>query len=889
MKRKIAAILAADVVGYSRLMAEDEEETMRRLVSYRAVFDDFVTRADGRIFNTAGDAVLAEFPSAVDALRAAIDIQESLRTRNLGYPPSRHMVFRIGLTIGDVMEREGDLLGDGVNVAARLQGLATPGGVCISNSVHDQVVNKLSVFFSDLGPQEVKNIPRPVHAYRVEFEKRSSEKAVNADPAAHAETISRHRSAEVLATLPLDDSERQKQWRSPTTLDDDVPRAHASARSSRKVATAIAACVIFLVAASGVGWLWVSSKPQIAVTLPLSEANLVKILEPAVNADNRTDQVREYPNTKPHRALVIAPTAKVAIRTAGWSTKELAVERNIERCSQYFNEACAVIGSDDIIFVPRASEGWPLHDAPRVHYAGIFNPERIPALRESELLRPDIAAYATLTGPKAAAFHALGILVLKTNAPDQRSAEASALAECNANPARSPKTLGGPCYLYAVGNQVVLPLRSTQPMTAAAPPVLDFAAGLTSILEKEVPKESPQSRKETVAAFSALPVHRAMAIAPRARAHWRTGDWPSRQIAEEKVLERCSQFFDEPCAIIATDDSLGSPKADGVWITRDAPKVRYSGPFNPEQIPGLRDQQLQRPEVTGYANFTGPKAAAIHAEGIFTVVRGTTNQRAAEEQALNDCNANPDRKRSGGRPCFLYSIENRVVFPLRLTSAQTVDIQSPQQTPAPGPAADPVSLQSALLAAMENIAPAMSEKIRVREGSFYVSSGRHKALAMHPPYDSWRIALLPNEKVAEQVALEACEIRYGDSCILLAVDDNIRPRASDGDWQKRPMPRVSYGGDFDPQQIPTLKDADRSRPDVASYRSTTGPKASALHPWGRIFVVTSSSSQFSAEARALSDCNEDPTREGRDGPCWLYSVGDQVVLPKRSRFPISAK
>ena len=203
MKRKIAALLAADVVGYSRLMAEDEEETMRRLVSYRAVFDDFVTRADGRIFNTAGDAVLAEFPSAVDALRAAIDIQELLRTRNLGYPTNRHMVFRIGLIIGDVMEREGDLLGDGVNVAARLQGLATPGGICISSSVHDQVTNKLSVFFSDLGPQEVKNIPRPVHAYRVEFEKGASGKAVNASPDVRAEALNRQRPAEALNTLPL--------------------------------------------------------------------------------------------------------------------------------------------------------------------------------------------------------------------------------------------------------------------------------------------------------------------------------------------------------------------------------------------------------------------------------------------------------------------------------------------------------------------------------------------------------------------------------------------------------------------------------------------------------------------------------------------------------------
>jgi adenylate cyclase len=167
MKRKIAAIFAADIAGYSRLVAEDEEETLRRLASYRLVTDDFIAKGGGRIFNTAGDAVLAEFPSAVEAVRCAIDIQESLRTRNMAYPPSRQMAFRIGITIGDVVERDGDLLGDGVNIAARLEGLAEVGGICISRAVHEQVVNKLSVQFADIGAQEVKNIPTPVHAYMV--------------------------------------------------------------------------------------------------------------------------------------------------------------------------------------------------------------------------------------------------------------------------------------------------------------------------------------------------------------------------------------------------------------------------------------------------------------------------------------------------------------------------------------------------------------------------------------------------------------------------------------------------------------------------------------------------------------------------------------------------
>jgi class 3 adenylate cyclase len=167
MRRKIAAILVAHVADYGRLVADDEEETLRRMASCRTTIDDVIAMAGGRIFNTAGDALLAEFPSAVEAVRCAIDIQESLRTRNLGYPDSRQMSYRIGIGIGDVVEREGDLLGDGVNIAARLEGLAEAGGICISRAVHEQVTGKLSARFIDIGARKVKNIPAPVHAYIV--------------------------------------------------------------------------------------------------------------------------------------------------------------------------------------------------------------------------------------------------------------------------------------------------------------------------------------------------------------------------------------------------------------------------------------------------------------------------------------------------------------------------------------------------------------------------------------------------------------------------------------------------------------------------------------------------------------------------------------------------
>lgn len=171
MKRKIAVILAADIAGYSRLIAEDEEETVRRFEGYQAVFGEFVERGGGRIFNTAGDAILAEFQSAVEAVRCAVDVQESLRARNLAYPVSRHMNFRIGITIGDVVQREnGDLLGDGVNIASRLESVAPPGGICVSRSVHEAVASKMALRFADAGPQALKNIPERVHAYTLALE-----------------------------------------------------------------------------------------------------------------------------------------------------------------------------------------------------------------------------------------------------------------------------------------------------------------------------------------------------------------------------------------------------------------------------------------------------------------------------------------------------------------------------------------------------------------------------------------------------------------------------------------------------------------------------------------------------------------------------------------------
>src|SRR5580704_12003595 len=167
IERKLATILSADVAEFSRLMGEDEEQTLRTFRGHKKVFESLVEMHRGRIFNTAGDAILAEFSSAVEAVRCATDVQSALRTRNDQLPPTRQVRFRIGINLGDVMIQGHDLLGDGVNVAARLQTAAEPGGVCISGSVHDQISNKLSLSFLALGERNYKNIPQPVRTFSI--------------------------------------------------------------------------------------------------------------------------------------------------------------------------------------------------------------------------------------------------------------------------------------------------------------------------------------------------------------------------------------------------------------------------------------------------------------------------------------------------------------------------------------------------------------------------------------------------------------------------------------------------------------------------------------------------------------------------------------------------
>ena len=166
-KRKLTAILSADVEGYSRLMDDDEEATVRTLTTYRTAINDLVQQYRGRIVDNPGDNILSEFASVVDAVNCAVEIQRELAERNAELPYNRKMEFRIGVNLGDVIEEEGRIYGDGVNIAARVEAMAEAGGICISGRAYDQVANKLGLEYENLGEHQVKNITTPIRIFRV--------------------------------------------------------------------------------------------------------------------------------------------------------------------------------------------------------------------------------------------------------------------------------------------------------------------------------------------------------------------------------------------------------------------------------------------------------------------------------------------------------------------------------------------------------------------------------------------------------------------------------------------------------------------------------------------------------------------------------------------------
>ena len=230
VKRRLAAIFSADVRDYSRLMRDDETATIRTLSAYRELLTTLVQQHHGRVVDSPGDNLLAEFASVVDGVQAATAIQKELKARNAKLPKNRKMEFRIGINLGDIIVEGDRIYGDGVNIAARLEGLADPGGICISRTAYDQIEDKLPLAYEYLGEKTVKNIPRPIRAYRVLIE-----------PEGFAKKWRRKRTAEHLRkAVDRDESiiERHASKK-------DISRKNSLRNSTRKKLIALILCLCF--------------------------------------------------------------------------------------------------------------------------------------------------------------------------------------------------------------------------------------------------------------------------------------------------------------------------------------------------------------------------------------------------------------------------------------------------------------------------------------------------------------------------------------------------------------------------------------------------------------------------------------------------------------------
>lgn len=500
MKRKIAAIFAADIAGYSRLVAEDEEETLRRLASYRQVTDDFIAKGGGRIFNTAGDAVLAEFPSAVEAVRCAIDIQESLRTRNMAYPPSRQMAFRIGITIGDVVERDGDLLGDGVNIAARLEGLAEVGGICISRAVHEQVANKLSVQFADIGAQEVKNIPTPVHAYMVAMRREDGtyatpqvRKSAKAQGPAQpnwmwpvAVTVVSLAAIGVGGFLYLTKLETQA---SPKVVAAGSSSSPASSSPGPPAAVPTPAPAPTAVAAAGPP----SLSPPAASSDKLAAGNI-----PFIGDRARAGLASDYVPAADFKALSLNIAGFSAFVT-GQPSEEAAKLAAVEQCQKRADSAqsprkCELYAVGDTIVYARG--GPPLPPLPWVRHDALteqpFAARNVPLTREAGKARLE-AVYEPARKNKAVALGPGGALFFPIAVDSVDEAVRRALESCGG-------IAGVPCLIVALNDNFVVPIPTTHKATGF------FKAGGNTMIAAEARDDVGRRLAEAPSGWNAVAV-----------------------------------------------------------------------------------------------------------------------------------------------------------------------------------------------------------------------------------------------------------------------------------------------------------------------------------------------------------------------------------------------
>lgn len=356
---------------------------------------------------------------------------------------------------------------------------------------------------------------------------------------------------------------------------------------------------------------------------------------------------------------------------------------------------------------------------------------------------------------------------------------------------------------------------------------------------------------------------------------WRATGRSDAGNAREAALEECQVVFGNPCVLLAVDQDVTTPPADGKWKAQDMPRARYAGEFDPEQIPGLRSENRNRREFVDYRAARGPKAVVyLPAGGRIVTIVEAESQHAAEERAFRGCHDEANGNKLKGN-CLLYAVGNRVVLPLRLRE----------------PLAAPM-LREVFSARLASADPTIDAKTRTDLAREYESKRLHKAeVASLDPAGTWYTSDRPTSENAEDSALESCQIYYGQPCILLAVDNVVEPMAGNGRWLHHNMPRVRYAGSYDPKQIPSALPATRERSDILAYGSASGPKAAALNliggPGSRLFIVTGATSQRAAEEQALKACNDDSIRGDIQHLCFLYAADNEVVLPRRLRTPLT--
>ena len=509
--------------------------------------------------------------------------------------------------------------------------------------------------------------------------------------------------------------------------------------------------------------------------------------------------------------------------------------------------------------------------------APVAEPEPVPtpppARREAEALVPETvpfisdrdraliqAVYFSAPDHKALAVSS-SRMGFTTAQRDQETASTAAVAACQ----RATDEAGARsrCELYAVDNIVVSsrgrPPMPQQPWIIRDPSIeRPFALAdvplVTETSRQAIEKDFAKARKTKALALSASGVYSAYTS--------QTGS----EEAVRRALERCGSNSGAACMIIALDDMFVVP------IPKSMKVVGFARPGTINAIaPEFRDDVARR---LGNAT-SGWNAVAAGASGRVGVKLGAESEQAAIEGAMADCSRQD-------RACRVAVIGPFLVEP----------------RPSPVPAATPAVAQASqtsdamksnsVIAALASVAPGLAVSAREDLAKNYDAMKEHKALAVVPgTVMHFRTTGWLTGEAAEEGVLERCQAVYMKPCALLAVDGRAQAAPTDGKWPTRDMARVHYAGTFDPDRIPGVSQAVRARPDVVAYRNAAGPKAAASHPWGRIFTVLTAENQRAAEVLVLSNCNADQTRQGQGGPCHLYAIGDQVVLPQRRTGPVT--